>query len=168
MTIFLSARVDKSICGTDKSLSRRQTLGTSPDTHSLDASLLCAPNSRQVVYAEPLSPSSLASPTGHCCHCCHPCRRRSPPAAAPATTPAFLLLPGASCLSLLPPPPFLLLFVDCCLPSSLPLPLPLWPLPPLPPLPALFCRPPSGGHQHDRCHCKRRCCDHCRSTSRHR
>jgi hypothetical protein len=30
MTIFLSAQADKSICGTDKSLSRRQTLGTLP------------------------------------------------------------------------------------------------------------------------------------------
>jgi hypothetical protein len=35
-----------------------------------------------------------------------------------------------------------LLFVDCCLPSQLPLPLPLPPLPPLPPPPSLFPEPP--------------------------
>ena len=91
-----------------------------------------------------------------------------PPAAAAATAPASLLLPGASCPPLPPPPPFLLLLVDCCLPSPLPLLPPLPPLTPLPPLPALSCRPPSGGHRHDR-RCRKRCrCDPRRSTSRHR
>ncbi len=71
-------------------------------------------------------------------------------AANAATAAAFLLLPGASCPLLLPPPPFLLLFVDCCLPSPLP----------LPPLPALFSAPPLpppfNGRRHDFC-CRNNC-----------
>jgi hypothetical protein len=64
MTIFLSARADKSICGTDKSLSRRQILGPL-QTHSLETSLYFLPNSCQVVYVEHQSLthlSPLASP----------------------------------------------------------------------------------------------------------
>jgi hypothetical protein len=57
MTIFLSAHPDRFGCGAAKSLFLTvwtQNIGTRMFGHSLDASLLFAPNCRQCEYVEPL------------------------------------------------------------------------------------------------------------------